>query len=206
MPKILRICGECGKEFFVWPHVIENGHGHFCSNDCRKKRAADKLKGKRKRQNEIIHHESHCEIVIKNSRGIFNVLFDKEDFELVNKHTWLILKTGYAATSTRHGIRETMHRLIMNTPKGMDTDHISGIKLDNRRINLRICTTAQNTQNVSKRVTSFYKGVHKTRNNTYQAKVGKSYLGAFRTAELAAKAYNEAAKIQFGEFAKLNEI
>ncbi len=199
-------CEECGKEFLVWPYIIQLGKGHFCSSTCRKLRASDKLKGVRKRENIIFHLDSYCVMVIVNKRGEFYVIFDKEDFELLNKHTWSIGLNGYACTNTRHGIRQTMHRLIMNTPDGMDTDHISGIKLDNRKMNLRVCTTAENTRNVSKRENRRFKGVNKTPNNTYQAKVGKYYLGAFPTEELAAKAYNEGAKKHFGEFAKPNEI
>ena len=55
-----------------------------------------------------------------------------------------------------------MHAVIMNTPKGMDTDHINGDKLDNRCSNLRICTRSQNKVSSSlnrKDNTSGYKGV-----------------------------------------------
>jgi len=56
-----------------------------------------------------------------------------------------------------------MHAVIMNTPKGMDTDHINGDKLDNRCSNLRICTRSQNKVSSSlnrKDNTSGHKGVH----------------------------------------------
>lgn len=205
MPKILRVCKECGKEFFVWPHIIELGKGHFCSGSCRKIRAGDKLKGRRG-ANHIVHLETHCEIIIKNKKGvIYHVLFDREDLEIVEQHTWAVGQIGYAMHNSRV-FRGTLHRLIMNTPVGMDTDHINRDKLDNRRKNLRICTTTQNLRNVTLRSGRKYKGVHKTKNDTYQAKIGKFYLGAFPTAEAAAVAYNDAAKIHFGEFANLNVI
>lgn len=56
-----------------------------------------------------------------------------------------------------------MHTVIMNTPKGKDTDHINGDKLDNRCSNLRICTRSQNKVSSSlnrKDSTSGHKGVH----------------------------------------------
>lgn len=56
-----------------------------------------------------------------------------------------------------------MHTVIMKTPKGMDTDHINGDKLDNRCSNLRICTRSQNKVSSSlnrKDNTSGHKGVH----------------------------------------------
>lgn len=54
---------------------------------------------------------------------------------------------GYAVyfekkTRPRKAVR--MHRLINNTPEGMDTDHINGNKLDNRRANLRTCSRSAN--------------------------------------------------------------
>ena len=40
-----------------------------------------------------------------------------------------------------------MHRLIMDTPKGMVVDHIDHATLNNQESNLRNCTTSQNAMN-----------------------------------------------------------
>jgi len=156
---ILMICKECGSEFYVWPYIIRKGFGHFCSEKCRIIRAGDKLKNIRKRNNNIIELDTHCEMTITNKRGVFVVIFDKDDLELINKHTWSIGNNGYANTNTRHGIRTTLHRFIMNTPSNMDTDHINHNQLDNRRINLRICSTSQNLMNTTIRGGRKYKGI-----------------------------------------------
>ena len=60
---------------------------------------------------------------------------------------------------------KSIHRVVMDAPKGMDVDHINGDTLDNRRENLRICTRAQNSQNKRLRVDSKsgYKGVYEVR-------------------------------------------
>jgi hypothetical protein len=46
-----------------------------------------------------------------------------------------------------------LHREIMQTPPGMDTDHINRNTLDNRKNNLRVCTHAENCKNNKKKGT-----------------------------------------------------
>ena len=106
-----------------------------------------------------------------------------------------------------------MHRLIMNTPQGMDTDHINHNKLDNKRSNLRICTTSQNMMNtcLSSKNTSGFKGVFwDKRNKKWGAHIGYKkktlYLGIFKNKINAAKAYNLKALELFKDFACLNKI
>ena len=97
----------------------------------------------------------------------------------------------------------------METPKGMDTDHINGNTLDNRRCNLRVCTRERNTGNQKplRGITSKFKGVCwvKARSKWRVAISGK-FIGEYISELDAAKAYNEAAKKHFGEFARLNVI
>jgi hypothetical protein len=203
--KVARKCKECGNEFHVWPHVLKNGYGHFCSSKCRKTRAGDKLRNRRRRENVILHHETYCEMIIKSKGSEVKVLFDKCDYDIVNSRTWTMSSNGYPMSGSRLE-RTTLHRFLMKTPKDMDTDHKDGDKLNNRRSNLRVCTTAQNTYNSRKKGRGLYKGVHKTRNGTYYAKIKKRHLGTFSTPERAALAYNRKAKELFGEFAWLNKI
>lgn len=109
------------------------------------------------------------------------------------------------------GIFLSMHRVIMGTPEGMETDHRNHDGLDNRRCNLRICTKSQNQMNKrpSKGCASAFKGV-----TWYQGKwsanirvKGKmKYLGRYASELKAAQAYNEAATEYFGEFACLNRF
>jgi hypothetical protein len=79
--------------------------------------------------------------------GGYSVI-DDDDYELVNQFKWRLDPSGYAKRTTRlpDETDRLMHRLIMNTPKGMLTDHRNGEKLDNRRENLRVCTNSQNTR------------------------------------------------------------
>lgn len=92
-------------------------------------------------------------------------------------------------------------------------DHINGDGLDNRISNLRIATAQQNQQNRKVRVdsTTGYKGVRvghvrkKDGVQTYRAVIrtpgGENLSWSFDTAEEAAAAYQEAARLYFGEFA-----
>lgn len=112
-----------------------------------------------------------------------------------------------------HGLPriELMHRVINNTPKGFETDHINHNTLDNQCSNLRTATRTQNAinQNKSKNNTTGYKGVlWRKAIQKWEAQIGVNrkmkYIGIFDTAEDAAKAYDEEARKLHGLFAKTN--
>jgi len=145
-------------------------------------------------------------------------LVDDEDYEELSRYKWFAQKGGRSFYAGRKLPRncgkqpaELMHRQIMNCPHDMEIDHINGTGLDNRKINLRICTRAQNRRNLKKykNNTSGYKGVNwKESEQNWQSRINvnkkEKYLGSFNSKEAAAKAYNVAAKELFGEFARLN--
>jgi HNH endonuclease len=90
----------------------------------------------------------------------------------------------------------------------MALDHINGNPYDNRIVNLRLATTAQNEANRRRdKGKSLPKGVRAmNRGGGFQARIrvaGKPiHLGAFRTIEDASQAYFDAAKKYYGEFAR----
>ena len=109
--------------------------------------------------------------------------------------------------------RIAVHRLIMGLRSGdrMEVDHINHDGLDNRRCNLRICTSAQNLCNRRKNceATSQYKGVYwYGQRNKWRVDVSingrTKYVGIFANELDAAMAYDLAAKQHYGEFAYLN--
>ena len=90
-------------------------------------------------------------------------------------------------------------------------DHINGNRSDNRILNLRGCTHAENLKNtgISPRNTSGLKGVspHKGRWKAMITSNGKvRFLGVFDCKEDAARSWNTAARMYHGEFAFTNEL
>ena len=108
--------------------------------------------------------------------------------------------------------RFELHRYIMNYTGKDIIDHINHNPLDNRKINLRIATRQQNSQNTSsvKNSSSKYVGVSKTQQKIpkYSAQIvvnnKKIHLGYFESEIEAAKVRDIATKKYFGEFGNLN--
>jgi hypothetical protein len=93
-----------------------------------------------------------------------------------------------------------------------DIDHINGRRDDNRWENLRQATRSQNLGNRcgNKKASSGFKGVsHDKARDKWDSRIGYGngktmWLGLFDTEIEAARAYNQAAYLLHGEFAKLN--
>ena len=140
-------------------------------------------------------------------------IVDDDDYDILNQSPWYYCR-GYAKRSIDINNKQTticMHRIILNTPDGMETDHINCNKLDNRKVNLRVCTHAENQCNKRKykNNTSGHKGVViRGRKFVSQIKHNNKliHLGTHSTLEQAARVYNKAALKHYGEFASLNNI
>lgn len=139
-------------------------------------------------------------------------LVDKRDFEWLNQWKWYYAN-GYAVRSDysegKPAKQIKMHRQIADGPDNLEVDHINHDTLDNRRINLRRVTKAQNQQNANrpKNNTSGYKGVHKPhRGRGWVVNIQKQYIGYFYDIHEAARAYNNEAIKRYGEFARLNDV
>ena len=140
------------------------------------------------------------------------------------QYRWHCNHYGYACRSVRYtksdgrsAIRAIfMHSEVLRLagveiPDGQEADHINGDTLDNRwPENLRVGTRSQNHANSKPQGgTSRYKGVcwHKHAGK-WVARIthnGKPiYIGLFTNEVEAAKAYDEAARRLFGEYARCN--
>jgi hypothetical protein len=152
------------------------------------------------------------------TNGGYTIL-DDNDFDYFSKWKWCIDSLGYVRRviylggGRKHQKSKSfyLHREILKTPNGYETDHINRDKLDNRKSNLRITTRQQNGCNriLQSNNTSGYRGVtwNKDRQK-WQAQIKAYqkhyYLGLFNDKFDAAKAYNKAAIKYFNRFAKLN--
>lgn len=138
---------------------------------------------------------------------------DDEDYEWLNQWKWHF-SDGYAVRNAINSFGKRrlvfMHRKINKTPSEFQTDHIDHDKLNNCKSNLRSCTSSENHRNTQKWLHSKmkFKGINLQRGKYWAAHIkinGKGvHIGSFKTPEDAARAYDEAAKKYFGEFAYIN--
>lgn len=144
-----------------------------------------------------------------------------EDLAEVLKEHWAAKKAangpGFYAYTRLRGVRKwkTLHRFILELRGVAAPDHIDHAdrdQLNNQFSNLRPATPSQNTSNRPYRNrTTGYRGVSLKKYPTrqmFQAEIhgpqGRQYLGLYSSAEEAARVYDCAAKVRFGEFATLN--
>lgn len=145
------------------------------------------------------------------TQGKYTII-DAADYERVAAFNWCVSASGNRvyAQSYMNGKTMVLHRFLTNAPAGMVVDHIDHNGLNNRRSNLRICTSQQNLYNSRPHgKTSRFKGVSwNTRLKRWIASIhhaGRThFIGQFTDEIEAAKAYDRAAAAMFGEYAYLN--
>ena len=153
------------------------------------------------------------------TRGQKSVV-DADDFKYLRHWNWCAYKGARTWYAVRRGMIEKkfsgmihLHRFIMEPPPDMVVDHKNGNGLDNRKSNLRVCTQAQNNKNKCKRTdgkTSKYIGVIKSPHTpgAWSASISihrkSAFLGYYTSEDRAAQAYDSAAYLIHGEYARLN--
>lgn len=155
----------------------------------------------------------------KNTDKGNTMLISACDYDYAIYYKWYLNKSGYPSTygsndgSIQFGVLVPFHQLIFGQQlPGMVIDHINRDRLDNRRSNLRLCTSLENSYNRSKPSGSKnkYKGVTKRgiKKPTYTASITKDgvkhEIKGCLTEEDAAKMYDVMAEELFGEFAAKN--
>lgn len=139
------------------------------------------------------------------THGYFT-LVDDEDFEFLSQWKWFAQKMAHTIYAARKpwvsggrgkSTKIFMHRIILNTPTHMQTDHMDGDGLNNQKANIRVVTRRDNMLNRAR----WAKGnISKSRGAYLDKRDGKwsssitidgkcIYLGRFKTEEEAANAY-----------------
>jgi hypothetical protein len=123
------------------------------------------------------------------------------------------LPEAWKKRAASHARTILMSVSLLGPKKGEEVDHINRDTLDNRRKNLRVGTKPQNlwNQKIRSTNTSGFKGVDWKQwenSGAWCARLSHNskrvHIGYFKTAEEAARAYDQKAKELFGEFARLN--
>jgi hypothetical protein len=116
------------------------------------------------------------------------------------------------------GKTRTVHRLVAQAfipnPRGLtDVDHANNVRTDNSVTNLRWASKSENVRNqcIRQGTSSRYKGVSwNVKNQKWYAQITfesrRHHLGTFADERDAAIAYNSAATLLFGDFARLNLV
>lgn len=148
--------------------------------------------------------------------GGFVAVIDDSDLPLVQAYQWYAWKGKNHSSPYACGRLQStdvpvyMHRLIR--PDISRIDHEDGNGLNNQRDNLRPATRSQNASNRHTEIlaASGYRGVHRSIGaaNPWAAHIcvnrHQMHLGSFPTAAQAADAYDAAAVVFYGAFARLN--
>jgi len=135
-------------------------------------------------------------VVEFNSRGKTYEMKVDDDFEW--SRSIRIDRDGYAIVS-HDRTNKMLHRVIMDAPSGLIVDHINGDRLDNRKCNLRLVTSKQNSANRKSIGAYYYKHIDKWRAIIFIDNK-KTHLGNFDTKEEAVHVYRKAHVEAHGEY------
>lgn len=140
--KTKQFCENCGKEIYKRPSYVKNRKHLFCSIKCSKQFY------------KYIYMIDNKFEITENEIYIFlppdykmKCIIDKDKKDLLTNYKFVKCGLYVDAKNRETGKRIKLHRLIMNCPKNMVVDHINHNTLDNRKCNLRICTTQENSLN-----------------------------------------------------------
>lgn len=180
----------CGKTVRVRGGNLKSGHTKSCGN-C----------------NTYMNIDNGVKCTVGSGRSF---IIDEEDLAIVSQYKWSVDKNGYALGIRNNTERVKLHRLLLGFPDGV-VDHIDGNPSNNKKNNLRCTTQHRNSQNsaLPKNSTTGYKGVcWDKREQKYMAHIHPNrkmvFLGYYDSPIDAAMAYDRAAFLCFGEYARPN--
>lgn len=186
-------CTFCGKTIKKFPNQIRKNN--FCSSKCYHLFT--------RQINEIYYELDYAYILLTKDNITKKVLFDIDDVDKIKKYKWhLHLRKKdmrYDVCTNTYGNHKNrkyinMPRFLLNCSNNLSIDHINHNTLDNRKVNLKICTTYENNQN-KRNNKSGCVGVcwDKTRQK-WRVMINKKNIGRFDNFDEAVKARKEAEK------------
>ena len=158
----------------------------------------------RKSKNEFVVNGDT--VMCKTTSGI-EFLISYGDLEAVQKYTWCLSKTGYLVANISNKVIK-LHRYLLSPESDAIVDHINGNRKDNRRENLRICNSTENSRNSDKKSKSSTAiGVQRKANGRYRARImvdrKEIALGVFDTELEAIEARRVAEEKYFGDYSPM---
>lgn len=140
-----KLCSICNSE----KKVVNTKMGLLCGKHSLQFYRYGTIKTRTKYDsNEIIKYNDRAEIIIydKNCNEKARAIIDLNNIDTVSSYKWSLTSDNYVLShKTKKYIY--LHRLLTSCTKDMYVDHINHNTLDNRLINLRIVTNAENLQN-----------------------------------------------------------
>lgn len=202
----MKKCEVCGNDYMVYKN--EKTGKYLCRTHYQQVYKNGKVQNRTHlTPNEIIEHDDYAEVALYNIRyeETGRTIIDKNDIEKVKQYKWRLSDGRVMTTIGRKNI--FLHRYILDAPKNKKVDHINRNPLDNRRHNLRLCTTQENNRN--KRMlnenTSGVTGVYYSKRDKKwiaQIKINNKgiHLGAHEDLEYAKAIRLKAEQIAFKDF------
>lgn len=192
---------DCGNEVLVIGSSLRNGQTRSCG--CLHKESASQRGKANTKTNNYTFYDNY---VIGYTSSGKEFYFDKEDYDLIKDYCWNISAAGYVYCKRKENV--LMYRLIMGNHENYLIDHINHVTYDNRKSNLRICTSSQNQMNkgVSNKSQSGVRGVYwYSQQQKWSAEIiengNKHRLGLYDNIEEAIKVRKEAEEKYFKEYA-----
>jgi hypothetical protein len=180
-----RFCDVCGKEgntkTIIW---CGQANKYLCIKHLGQFNRLGKFLEKTKRdKNDYVLHEDFAEILFrdKDQNVVGSAMIDIEDVEKCRPYKWYMTEmmgNSRYVKAVISGKNLGLHRFVLDYDGDMPIDHINRNGLDNRKSNLRIVTSSENSVNSKTRSSTGEKNIYK-KNNRFQVQIIRNYQNVF---------------------------